>query len=90
VVPDKAERVFSFHQNTLKALQEIVQAAGLTHPRDISVHHIVRRVEDGQVRLLANLLPQINPNGLLQDDLSVQHNVFKLYWPMAKAESFLL
>ena len=90
VVPDKAERVFLFHQNTLKALQEIVQAAGLTHPRDISVHHIVRRVEDGQVRLLANLLPQINPNGLLQDDLSVQHNVFKLYWPMARAESFSL
>ena len=29
VVPDKAERVYRFHQTTLHALQELVQAAGL-------------------------------------------------------------
>ncbi|MFX7825289.1 glutamate synthase-related protein, partial [Acinetobacter baumannii] len=28
VVPDKAERVYRFHQSTLHALQELVQAAG--------------------------------------------------------------
>jgi glutamate synthase domain-containing protein 2 len=33
VVPDKAERVFQFHQNTLKALKELLAAAGLNHTR---------------------------------------------------------
>ena len=32
VVPDKTERVYHFHQNTLKALKELVQAAGLQPP----------------------------------------------------------
>jgi glutamate synthase domain-containing protein 2 len=32
VVPDKAERVASFHRNTLHALAELVAAAGLSHP----------------------------------------------------------
>ena len=43
VVPDKAERIYyRFHQTTLAALKELVQAAGLTHPRQISASHIVR------------------------------------------------
>ncbi|CAI3791984.1 hypothetical protein GLGCALEP_00313 [Pseudomonas sp. MM221] len=32
VVPDKAERVASFHRNTLHALAEMLAAAGLEHP----------------------------------------------------------
>ena len=32
VVPDKATRVANFHDKTLHALQELVQAAGLEHP----------------------------------------------------------
>jgi len=31
-VPDKSTRVASFHENTLIALKELVQATGLTHP----------------------------------------------------------
>jgi glutamate synthase domain-containing protein 2 len=65
VVPDKAERVYQFHRNTLHALKELVQAAGLTHPNDITAHHIVRRLDDTEVRLLANLLPQVTPGALL-------------------------
>ncbi len=35
VVPDKAERVLQFHQNTLKALKELLSAAGLSHTDQI-------------------------------------------------------
>ena len=49
VVPDKAVRVYNFHQQTLHALQELVQAAGLQHPSDITAHHIVRRGSDHRV-----------------------------------------
>jgi glutamate synthase domain-containing protein 2 len=87
VVPDKATRVFQFHQNTLKALQELVQAAGLQHPGEISAHHIVRRVNQNEVRLLANLLPTTAPGGLL-GDLQGQHPVFTTYWHQASAEQF--
>jgi glutamate synthase domain-containing protein 2 len=87
-VPTKADRVFNFHQQTLHALQEIVQAAGLTHPGAISAHHIVRRLDDNQVRLLANLVPQMPDGALLGGDLDAQHQVFKRYWPIAQAGSF--
>ena len=90
VVPDKAERVYQYHRNTLHALKELVQAAGLQHPNDITAHHIVRRLDDTEVRLLANLLPQVAPGALLDRDISSLHNVYKLYWPKARADSFKL
>ncbi len=86
VVPAKAERVFRYHQNTLKALQELVQAAGLTHPGQITASHIVRRCNDHQVKLLANLLPFVKPGALLRGELP--HKVFEIYWPLAQASSF--
>jgi glutamate synthase domain-containing protein 2 len=90
VVVDKAERVYNFHRNTLHALQELVQAAGLTHPHEITAHHIVRRVNENEVRLLANLVPQVPPGALLDRDISALHNVYKLYWPRASAEQFAM
>ncbi|NJM44445.1 MAG: FMN-binding glutamate synthase family protein [Brachymonas sp.] len=87
-VPSKAERVANFHAQTLHALKEIVQAAGLSHPGEVTAHHIVRRVNDNEVRLLANLIPQVKAGSLLKDDLSDTHNVFRLYWPLAQAQTF--
>ena len=89
-VSNKTTRVFNFHQNTLKALQELVQAAGLNHPNDFKAHHIVRRVSENEVRLLSNLVLQVSPGALLQDlqTLENQHAVYKLYWPMARADRF--
>ncbi len=88
VVPDKAERVWMFHQRTLEALKELVQAAGLQHPNELTAHHIVRRLTDTEVRLLAHLLMNIAPGALLQADISALPNVFKQYWPMASADRF--
>ncbi len=87
VVPDKAERVRNFHRSTLHALQELVQAAGLQHPREVSAHHIVRRLSDTEVRLLSNLILQVAPGALL-GPLEAQHHVFRRYWPLANAHSF--
>jgi len=44
VVTDKASRVFHFHQNTVRALGEVVGAAGLTHPSQLRPHHMYHRV----------------------------------------------
>ena len=87
VVPDKANRVQNFHRSTLHALQELVQAAGLKHPSELSAHHIVRRVTDTEVRLLSKLIMRMAPGALL-GDLREQHQVFQDYWPLASAKSF--
>ncbi len=85
-VGNKADRVYHFHEHTLLALKELVQAAGLAHPRDITASHIVRRMSDHGVKLLANLLPFVQPGSLLRGD--VPHQVFRIYWPVASAASF--
>ena len=89
VVPDKAVRVYNFHQQTLHALQELVQAAGLQHPSDITAHHIVRRGSDHRVSSLAQLMPSQLPEGaLLKADLSGLPMIYSQHWPAAVADSF--
>lgn len=91
VVPTKMERVWRFHQNTLGALKELVQAAGLQHPGEITASHIVRRVSQAEVRLLAHQLPFVKPGALLaaMDGRGEwPHNVYRQYWPLAQSGSF--
>ncbi len=91
VVPDKTERVYRFHHHTLEALKELVQAAGLQHPNEISASHIVRRRSDSDVRLLANELSFVAPGALkaaAEGQGAWPHRVYELYWPLASAESF--
>jgi len=91
VVPDKAQRVYNFHQQTLRALKELVQAAGLAQPRDLTAHHILRRTAKHQVKSLAQLLLTPLPVGaLLQDNLSALPLVYQQHWPLARADSFTL
>ena len=91
VVPDKMTRVANFHRNTLEALRELVQAAGLQHPRQITASHIVRRTADHEVRLLSSLLLTVAPGALLaaeRGEADWPHPVFSVYWPQARPDSF--
>jgi glutamate synthase domain-containing protein 2 len=87
VVADKAPRVAQYHANTLHALRELLQAAGLTHPDQLYTHHIVRRIDATQVRLLSAMMPTMRFDAILED-LENQHNTYRLYWPLADARSF--
>jgi glutamate synthase domain-containing protein 2 len=91
VVGDKTERVLHFHQGTLKALKELVEAAGLLHPNQITAHHIVRRSSDHKVQSLGQLiLTQMKVGILLQADLSSLPHIYQRNWPQASAHSFAL
>ncbi len=91
VVGDKAERVYNFHEMTLDALKELVQAAGLQHPHEITAHHIVRRSADHKVQSLAQLmLPQLPDGALLAQDLSALPFIYRNTWPQASAQQFSL
>ena len=86
VVPDKAERVYNFHRNTLAALSEMLAAAGLDHPNQIGPHHLVRRLSLTEIRMFSQLHIFLNEGELLTDD----HNrdFYSSAWKLARAESF--
>ena len=90
VVPTKAERVYQYHRSTLIALRELIQAAGLQHPGELTAAHIVRRSAEHSVKLLANLLPFLKAGELLHADVPAHasQQVFRDYWPLAQATSF--
>ncbi len=91
VVTDKAERVYHFHRNTLAALKELVQAAGLHHPGEITAAHIVHRTARHEVKLLSTLLPFVSPGALIAAEQGLAdwpHETFRRYWPMARSDSF--
>jgi hypothetical protein len=85
-VPDKAQRVANFHQNTLLALRDLLQAAGLTHPSELGPEHLIRRVSSTEVRSLATLYKFVKPGELI-DGVS-EHAVFQRFWMDARPDTF--
>ena len=86
VPEDKATRVYNFHRNTLRALAELIGAAGLHHPADIAPRHIVRRISGNEIRLVASLYKFLQPGELLANPKA--HVVYEHYWPLATSKSF--
>jgi glutamate synthase domain-containing protein 2 len=86
-VEDKAQRVSNFHGNTLKALRDMLCAAGLTHPRELGPEHILRRVSPIEIRALSQLYPRLH-SGELLDAREPNHQVFRLFWREARSDSF--
>ena len=85
-VPDKAERVKMFHDNTLKAFKELIAASGLTHPSELGPEHVIRRVSSTEVRSLAALYHFVKPGELLSG--ASDHAVFKVFWNAARPDTF--
>ncbi|NBU19004.1 MAG: FMN-binding glutamate synthase family protein, partial [Betaproteobacteria bacterium] len=87
VVPSKAERVENFHRNTLEALQELLEAAGLQDPSEFSPRHIMQRVSETQVLHLSELVDTVAPMALLQKDISSLPVTYQ-DWTHASANRF--
>ena len=87
VVPSKAERVKNFHEHTLEALQELMEASGLKTPHDFTPRHIMRRVSETQTLHLSDMVDTIEAGALLKDDVSALPSVFN-DWPLTNAKSF--
>jgi len=86
VVPDKAERVYNFHRNTLKALKELLGAAGLSHPSELGPEHVIRRVSANEVRSLSALHHWLQPGELLAG--IPQSPVYEVFWRNARPDTF--
>jgi glutamate synthase domain-containing protein 2 len=89
VVTDKAERVKNFHELTVEALAELVGAAGLTQPSDISPDYIMIRDASGEAVTLSSTLTTVAPGALLDEALlAAQPEPWRSQWPVASAAHF--
>jgi glutamate synthase domain-containing protein 2 len=86
VVTDKSERVFHFHRNTLRALADLLAAAGLQHPDEIGPHHLARRVNATEIALYSQLHTFLAPGDLLAG--ACPHPFYRHNWDLASADSF--
>ncbi|HEX5515413.1 MAG TPA: FMN-binding glutamate synthase family protein [Gammaproteobacteria bacterium] len=86
VVPDKAQRVYNYHRNTLRALAELLASAGLEHPAQIQPEHLARRVSYTEIRLFSQLHHFLQPGELLTERIG--SDFYTRTWRMAQAESF--
>lgn len=85
VVPDKADRVYHFHKNTVKALMEVVGATGCEHPSELLPSHIMHRVTE-DISRPADQAYRLLEAGELLDAASGTH--LSREWAMAQAASF--
>lgn len=86
VVPDKAERVANFHRYTLHALAELVASAGINHPADLKPHHLSRRINATETKLLSQLVPFLRSGELL--DGTCTNELYAESWKLASADTF--
>ncbi|WP_449447997.1 FMN-binding glutamate synthase family protein [Thermomonas brevis] len=87
-VADKSVRVAAFHDNTLRALRDLLCAAGLSHPEQLGPEHILRRVSPTEVRSLSALYRYLEPGELLGGRLP-EHAVFREFWHQARSDAFM-
>ncbi len=83
---DKATRVQHYHLNTVRALRDLLCAAGLNSPAELGPEHIIRRVSPVEIRSLASLYRFLEPGELLTGH--PEHAVFRDYWHDARSDSF--
>ncbi len=86
VVEDKAGRVHNFHRNTLKALAEMLAAAGLSHPSQLDGKHLAGRNSSTEIRLFNQQHLYLEPGELLAG--VPERTFYSHMWAIAQAESF--
>ncbi len=85
-VDSKSRRVAGFHRNTLKAVAEIVGAAGLGSPFELQPKHLMVRQKSGETLSGAKIYLTMPPNALI-DGVPVEEN-YQVPWNNARTESF--
>ncbi len=85
VIPDKAQRVYHFHKNTMEALAQVVAAAGLEHPSQLTPEYIARRVSPTDVRAYSKIYEFLTEGELLDNGGGDR---WKEHWNMARADRF--
>ena len=86
-VDDRATRVFNFHKNSVEAVSEMLESAGLQHPSQLNRRHIVRRVSASKILLADQIYPRVEINALI-DGKPVDDPRLASYWHRVSGDSF--
>ena len=86
VVPDKAERVYNYHHNTMKALAEMLAAVGLSHPCLLEPRFLVHRLSANEIKLYSQMHVFLKPGELLSGEVSGEF--YQRMWQLAQADTF--
>jgi len=86
VVPDKAERVRNFHDQTVSALADMLAAAGVAHPNDLRPHHLVHRQTSTELHQFGRQHHFLRANCLLSGECDLPF--YTENWALAQAPSF--
>jgi len=84
-VPNKAQRVYHFHRNTVKSCLEIIGAAGLEHPEALKPEHIQRRTSPTSVKHYGDIYEYLSADALLAEPPPA---AYANAWRSASAERF--
>ncbi len=89
-VASKKQRVFNYHRNTVNSFQEILGAAGLSHPGELRPQHIQRRISPTEVQDYGRIYQYLEPGALLlsSEGTSSTCGAFVEAWEAASAERF--
>ncbi|MEO0817924.1 MAG: FMN-binding glutamate synthase family protein [Pseudomonadota bacterium] len=85
VVPEKADRVAAFHRNTVRALVDVVVAAGCAHPGELRPDMVMHRVTEDVARPLDQAYGLLEPGALI-NNAGATH--LGQSWQAAQAASF--
>lgn len=87
-VPTKADRVQAYHENTMKAFKELLQATGVEKPEELSLEHVMRRVDSHNVRSLEEEFPSWRENALLNQEILNLPKRVQQAWRRASIDHF--
>ena len=85
-VADKKARVAQYHAETVHAFVELMAAAGLDDPGQISRDHIFRRINMVETKQYSEIFPEMSIGGLLAE--SDVPEPFLKAWQIASADHF--
>ena len=86
-VGHRARRVANFQVNTVAAVAEMLEAAGLKGPHELSRRHIVRRLSASQIQLADQIYPKVADGALLRGE-KVADPRLASYWHRVTPDSF--
>ncbi len=85
VVEHKAKRVAQYHDNTVRALGEVIAAAGCSHPSELKPCHLYHRTSATDARPANEVYDLLTRNILLDDPTSTY---LAASWASASAKTF--
>lgn len=86
-VEEKFQRAANYHAETVKAVMQIIAAAGLSSTQELRPHHVFRRTDFSHVQSLDQIYDYLQP-GIFLDSRKIAEP-YATYWAKARPDTFI-